>query len=90
MSEGRRTSGFSALDLEGLEEGARPEPPTASEIDRRSSMPSREPQRVAELRKQNNISLPLSQDHRFAELCKRERLSKTQMLIAMMDMWERR
>lgn len=90
MSGDRRRSSFSALDLDDVEDRPRPTRPTASEIDHRSSMPSRDPSRVAELRKQNNISMPLSQDARFADLCRHEGKSKTQMLIAMMDLWEGR
>ena len=90
MSEGRRASRFNGLDLDGLDDDGVPARPSAAEIDQRATMPRREPRTAAELRKQNNISLPLSQDQRFAALCQREGKSKTQMLIAMMDMWEGR
>lgn len=90
MSGSRRTSSFSGLDLEGLGDDGVTERPSAAEIDQRATMPRREPTTAAELRKQNNISLPLSQDERFGALCSREGKSKTQMLIAMMDKWEGR
>lgn len=90
MSAERRASSFGNLDLSGLDEQGETTRPSAAEIDERATMPKRDLAPSTELRKQNNISMPLSQDRRFAELCRREGKSKTQMLIAMMDIWERR
>ena len=82
----RRRSSF-ALDLEDIEE----EPtfrPTASDINKVSTLPVREALPPKEGYDQINIKALISQAKRFRALAKDHR-SQAKLLEKMMDLWER-
>lgn len=84
----RKPSGFGDLDLSGVDASPRARP-SAAEIDRRSSMPRRDPAPERELRDNVNIGGPASVIGRFKAEAK-ENGGQWQYLQALMDHWERR